>query len=145
MNDVKKEIVEVVSSCEVAFLSTINLDNFPETRALINILNRSIDDKLEIYFASDSSASKVEQLKKDERASLYYYNEKIMKNMILFGKAEVVTNKTLKDKLWHDSFWEYYKDGAEDKSYGILKFTPIAYKYYIYESAVSQKKIEGKL
>jgi general stress protein 26 len=144
MNNVKKEIVEVVRVCEVAFVSTINLDNFPETRALINALNMEIDDKLEIYFASDANAPKVEQVKKNNCASLYYYNEGIMKNMILFGKLEIVTDKTLKDKLWRDDFLQYYKNGKDDEQYGVLKFIPTGYKYYVYESGISQMKYEGK-
>lgn len=120
------------------------MDDFPETRVLINILNREIDNKLEIYFASNVNAPKVEQLKKNSCASLYYYNEEIMKNMILFGKLEFVTDRTLKDQLWHDSFGEYCKNGKEDESYGILKFIPIGCKYYIYESGGSQKRNAGK-
>jgi general stress protein 26 len=144
VSNAKKEAVEIIKTCDVAFLSTINLDNFPETRGMINILNKQIDDRLDLYFASDVNSPKVEQLRKNSCASLYYYNEKIMKNMILFGKLEVVTDKALKDKLWHDSFWDYYKNGKDDKSYGILKFIPTGYKYYIYESGDSQVKNEGK-
>jgi general stress protein 26 len=144
MHKVKKEVVEIIRASEVAFLSTINLDNFPETRALINVLNKEIDDKLEIYFASDANAPKFEQLKKNSCASLYYYNEGIIKNMTLFGKAEVVTDKTLKDKLWHESFWDYYKNGKDDKQYGVLKFIPTGYKYYVYENGCTQIKNEGK-
>jgi general stress protein 26 len=145
VNDVKKEIIEVIRSCEVAFVSTINLDNFPETRVMLNVLNREIDERLEIYFDSNVNAPKVEQAKKNSNASLYYYNETSMNNLILFGKLEIVTNKEQKDKLWHDSFLTYYKNGKDDASYGILKFIPSGYKYYTYKSGDSPKKNEGKL
>jgi general stress protein 26 len=143
MKNIKNDIVEVIRACDVAFLSTINLNNFPETRALINVLNREIDDKLEIYFVSDINAPKVEQLKKNSDASLYYYVAANMKNMILFGKLEVVTDKSLKDKLWQDSFLEYYEKGKDDEQYGVLKFIPTGYKYYTYEAG-DYRKNEGK-
>jgi general stress protein 26 len=134
MSNVKKHIVEVIKACEIAFVSTINLDNFPETRALDNVLNREIDDRLEIYFLGDSDSPKVEQFKKNSNASLYYYVAGSWKNMVLFGKLELVTDKSLKDKLWLDDFLRYYKNGKDDKRYSIYKFTPAAYKYYPYEA-----------
>ncbi|MDR1335097.1 MAG: pyridoxamine 5'-phosphate oxidase family protein [Holosporaceae bacterium] len=139
---IKEHIVEVIKACETAFVSTINLDNFPETRALDNVLNRKldnvlnrrIDDRLEIYFLGDSDSPKVEQFKKNSNASLYYYVAGSWKNMILFGKLELVTDKSLKDKLWLDDFLQYYKNGKDDERYGIFKFTPTIYKYYPYEA-----------
>jgi general stress protein 26 len=124
-------------------LSTINLNNFPETRALVNVLNKTIDDRLDIYFVSDVNSPKVEQLKKNNNASLYYYVPENMKNMILFGKLELVTDKSLKDKLWQDSFQEYYENGKDDELYGVLKFIPSGYKYYTHEAGNLQKN-EGK-
>jgi general stress protein 26 len=130
---IKNEIIEVIKTCETAFLSTINLDNFPETRALDNVLNMEIDDKLEMYFTCDFDSPKVEQLKKNSSASLYYYVVGSWKNMILFGKLELITDKLLRDKLWRTDFLQYYKNGKDDEHYGILRFVPTGYKYYPYE------------
>jgi general stress protein 26 len=146
MNKARKDAVEIIRTCEAAFLSTINSDNFPETRGVLNILNRAVDDRLELYFTTDANSPKVEQIKKNSNASVYYYNysENTLKNMTLFGKFETVTDKTLKAQLWLDSFREYYKNGKDDESYGILKFIPTGYKYYVRESGDSRKKNEGK-
>ncbi|MDR0393265.1 MAG: pyridoxamine 5'-phosphate oxidase family protein [Puniceicoccales bacterium] len=121
MKNVKKDIIEIIRNCEVAFLATINLDNFPETRALINVLNREINDVLEIYFVSDANAPKFVQLKKNSSASLYYYLTESMKNMILFGKLELVADKSLKDKLWRNDFLPHFKNGKNDESYGLFR------------------------
>ncbi|MDR2769295.1 MAG: pyridoxamine 5'-phosphate oxidase family protein [Puniceicoccales bacterium] len=144
MKNVKQDIIEIIRNCEVAFLATINLDNLPETRALINILNREMDDMLEIYFVSDVNAPKVVQLKKNSSASLYYYLAESTKNMILFGKLELVADKSLKDKLWRNDFLPHFKNGKNDASYGVLRFIPTGYKYYTYEAAGARKN-EGKL
>jgi general stress protein 26 len=143
MKSVMEDIVGIVRACDIAFVSTINLGDFPETRALDNCFNREIDDKLEIYFCCDVDSPKVEQLKKNSRASLYYYVAENMNNMILFGRLELVTDKSLKEKLWKDDLLEYWEDGKEDKKYGVLKFVPTGYKYYSYGAGCSQKN-EGK-
>ncbi|MDR0755444.1 MAG: pyridoxamine 5'-phosphate oxidase family protein [Puniceicoccales bacterium] len=135
MKSVKKEIIEVIKARETVFVSTINLNNFPETRALDNVLNREIDDKLEIYFISDSNSPKVQQFKKNNRASSYCYVTGSWKNMILFGNLELVADKSLKDKLWREEFSQHYKNknGKDDERYGVFKFAPTGYKYYPYE------------
>jgi general stress protein 26 len=147
MKNVRKEAADVIRACDFAFVSTINLENFPETRVLLNSLNRRIDEKLDIYFASGNDSPKFEQLKRNSNASLYYYvgftASDSMKNMILFGNFEIVTDKAIKDALWSDDFLEYYKDGKEDEQYGILKFISTGYKYYCHENG-TPKKCEGK-
>ena len=144
MKDVKKDVIEIINACEVAFLSTTNLENFPETRVLSNWFNRNIDEKLDIYFASHIDSPKFEQTSKNGNASLYYFIDKSMKNMTLFGKVEVVNDKALKDRLWNDKLLEYFPDGKESELYGVLKFIPTGYKYYDFESEGSPK-VEGKL
>lgn len=139
MENIKKNVVEVVRACDVVFVSTINLENFPETRAMDNVLNKEIDNKLDMYFVCEINSPKVEQLKRNSNASLYYYVPESWKNAILFGKFEVVTDKSLKDKLWNDNFLEYYKKGKEDEKYCVLKFIPTGYKYYSYEANGPQK------
>jgi general stress protein 26 len=133
VSNVKKNVVEVIRACETAFLSTINLDNFPETRALDNVLNKEVDDRLEIYFTGAPDSPKVRQFKKNSNASLYYYATGSWKNMTLFGKLELVTDKPLKDKLWVNDFRQYYENGKDDEGYGVFRFIPTGYKCYPYE------------
>jgi len=136
MKDIKKDVIEIINACEIAFLSTINLENFPETRVLSNWFNRNIDEKLDIYFASHIDSPKFEQTSKNGNASLYYFIDKSMKNMTLFGKVEVVNDKALKDRLWNDELLEYFPGGKEDTLYGVLKFVPTGYKYYDFETDI---------
>jgi general stress protein 26 len=64
---------------------------------------------------------------------LYYYVVGGFKNITLFGRLELVTDKLLKDKLWMDDFLQYYKKGKDDECYGIFRFISIKYKCYLYE------------
>ncbi|MDR2795033.1 MAG: pyridoxamine 5'-phosphate oxidase family protein [Holosporaceae bacterium] len=142
MNNIKKEILEIVGACDLAFASTINWENFPETRALVNDLNKKIADIANLYFTSDIDSPKVEQIKKNSCASLYYFVPKTMKNMTLFGKFKLVTDKSLKDALWRDEFSKYYENGKEDEKYCVLNFIPTGYKYYTFKNG-DYSKNEG--
>jgi general stress protein 26 len=144
MENIKKDVVEIIRADGIAFLTTVNLDDFPETRAVDNGFNRNIDENLNIYFASHTNCPKFEQIKRNSKASLYYVLLESMRNMRLFGTVEEVNDKSLKNELWRDELASYYEDGKEDASYGVLKFIPCGYKYYVMTNGVS-KKFEGKL
>ncbi|GHT97855.1 hypothetical protein FACS1894126_2670 [Alphaproteobacteria bacterium] len=137
-------MAEVINSCQFAFLSTINLDGFPETRAMSNIINMNTDEELKIYFSSQTNSPKVEQIKRNNNASLYYFVTENMKNVTLFGRIESVNDESLKNELWNEKFAPHYRNGKDDELYGILKFIPTGYKYYAYSSAGIPKKIEGQ-
>lgn len=140
MHNIRKNIIEIVSASDVAFLSTINLDDFPETRCMDNSFNKTINDNLNIYFACHANSPKEEQIKHNCKGSLYYVILDNMRNMTLFGKLQEVSDKSLKDSLWKESLAPYYQHGKEDPQYAVLKFIPTSYKYYD-----GMKKIEGKL
>jgi general stress protein 26 len=145
MENTKKDVMEIINGSGEVFLSTINLEGFPETRAMSNILNKNnADNKLNLYFAAHTNSPKFEQIKKNNDASLYYLIPGNMKNMTLFGKLEVVQDKSLKSKLWKEELAQYYRSGKEDELYGVLKFTPTSYKYYLYNSVGIPEKIEGQ-
>lgn len=140
MDNIRKNIVEIVSACDMAFLSTINLENLPETRCMDNGFNKAIDENLNIYFAYHTNSSKAEQVKRNCNGSLYYVLLDNMRNMTLFGKFEEVSDKSLKDSLWREELAQYYQHGKEDPQYAVLKFIPTSYKYYD-----GMIKMEGKL
>ncbi|GHT93297.1 hypothetical protein FACS1894122_08300 [Alphaproteobacteria bacterium] len=107
--------------------------------------NHNIFPKQKVHFFDcHTNSQKVEQIKRNGNASLYYLVPENIKNVTLFGKAESVDDKSLKDKLWKDEFAQYYKNGKEDELYEVLKFVPTGYKYYIYSADGVPEKIEGK-
>lgn len=140
MDNIRENIVEIVSACDMAFLSTINLENLPETRCMDNGFNKAIDENLNIYFAYHTNSSKAEQIKHNCNGSLYYVLLDNMRNMTLFGNFQEVSDKSLKDSLWRKELAPYYQNGKDDLLYGVLKFIPTSYKYYN-----NTQKIEGKL
>lgn len=150
--DLEKTILNIVENCGVGFLSTINLENIPETRALMNLRNKkyfnnyknSYNGNLDIYFATDINSPKMEQIRKNNNVSLYFYLEENMQNMTLFGKAEIITDREILSDFWQDDWLMYYPEGKNDKSYSILRFTPKSYKFYMLANG-DYKKLEGKI
>ncbi len=145
MSENLKYIKHVINESETTFFATINLTGTPECRALANNFNMgALDDKLDLYFTTSTKDPKMEQIKKNNRASVYYYLVENMQNLTLFGTAEIINDKNLKDKLWRDDFVQYYPKGREDETYGIIKFVPDSYKYYTIDGE-EYNRLEGKI
>lgn len=140
----KKYIKSVIKNAGIASFSTINLDKTPETRALCNAANsnnNNIDDNFILYFSTGNYSPKVQQILKNKNTSVYYYLED-MSNLDLFGEAEIVSDKNVKDSIWQESWKDYFPNGGKnDPTYCVIKFVPKKFKYYNKEF----KKIEGDI
>ena len=138
-------ITDFVKKCDTAFVSTLTLNGVPEVRALSNKINGNlVDDGVELYFTTFTNSPKIEQIRKNSDSSIYYYSVDDMRSVTLFGKIEVIDDKGLKDKIWRDEFKNFYPKGKDDELYGIIKFTPTSYKYYIMDNG-EFKMIEEKI
>ncbi|GMO57399.1 MAG: hypothetical protein Ta2D_03170 [Rickettsiales bacterium] len=135
-------IKNIIKENSPILFSTVREDGTPETRALENSFNaRQVfnDDKIELYYGTHTGLDKTIQLENNNKASVYV-SLLDFRNLTLFGTAEIVTDKAIKESLWFDELLEQY-DGKDDEMYCLIKFTPNEYKYYDQE----RNKIEGEL
>ncbi len=136
-----KEARDLIECCDWFYLSTYNSKlNSAETRAMANMrsverfpenTNLFCEDDLSTYIVTALSSAKIQQIKNNGTISLYYFCPKLMKSLSLFGAAEMVFDRELKNKLWQDEWKMYFSLGSEDPEYTILKFTPKVAKYSV--------------
>jgi general stress protein 26 len=126
------------AAAEFAFLSTVNENGFPETRAMLNLRNAQSFPKLKeyfdnnfiSYFTSNTASQKLNHIVDANKASVYYVNPGTFEGLLFKGTIEIIKDKILKEKFWHENWAMYYKGGVSDPDYSLLKFTPAEYKYY---------------
>ncbi|MBO4626068.1 MAG: pyridoxamine 5'-phosphate oxidase family protein [Alphaproteobacteria bacterium] len=128
-NEVLDYILKIVHSCQFVYLSTINLDNYPETRHLMNTMNEKAEN-LYLHFLTGLYSPKMEQLERNDKAGLYYYNQQTHHAVRLFGRIQVVDNPVERMQYWNDSYKMFGYTGPEDKNWGLIAFIPDGYKYY---------------
>jgi len=134
-----KELFENSEIC--CYLTTLNYESLPETRAMLNLRNRSLypnlidffkdhDDDFFIYFSTNTSSPKVEQIKNNPNVCVYFSNPDEYKGCMLSGKINIVDDLNIKNSLWQDNWSIYYPGGKTDNDYTILELKPKLLKVY---------------
>lgn len=140
----KQELIkvakELIECCDSYYLSTFNKKyNSAETRAMANVRSKELfpknadlftEDDLSNYIITAMSSDKITQFKENKIISLYFFCPKIKKSLTLFGTTEMIYDKELKNRLWVDTWAEYFKLGVDDPEYTVIKFIPKTAKYF---------------
>ena len=137
-NAVFDHIIKIVHACPFAYLSTINADKYPETRHLMNTMNEHAEN-LNLHFLTGLYSPKAEQLKKNPKVCLYYYNPQTHMAVRLFGRMKFEENVIERQQYWNESYKMFGYTGPEDKNWGLLTFIPDGYKFYSGGEPVSGK------
>ena len=66
----KEKIFEFIKKQKTAFISSVDEEGYPVTRAMLS--PREIDGN-DIYFSTNTSSAKVEQYQKNDKACVYFY------------------------------------------------------------------------
>lgn len=123
------------------YLTTLNNKNIPETRAMMNLRNVSLypnlvdffkrhNDNFLIYFTTNTSSSKVNQIRNNPNVCVYFSNPNEYKGCMLSGKIKIIADQSIKKSLWQDNWTMYYPGGVTDNDYTILELKPTSLKVY---------------
>lgn len=82
------------------------------------------------WFSTNTSSNKVRYFRKNPKASVYFVNKRFFRGVSLVGIVEVLETLEAKERLWQDGDTIYYKQGATDPDYCVLKFTAKKGRYY---------------
>ena len=144
-----KELFERSEIC--CYLTTLNNENLPETRAMMNLRNISLypdlvnffkkhEDDFSIYFSTNTFSPKISQIKNNPNVCVYYSKPDEYKGCMLCGKINIVTDQSIKNSIWQDNWTMYYPGGPTDVDYTILELKPTSLKVYSQLSTFTIKK-----
>jgi general stress protein 26 len=136
-----KDCSELIKKVDAAILTTIDLNGFLQTRAMLNLRNESMfpslkkifenhEDDFLIYFTTNTSSSKVEQIQRNPLVSVYYCKADSWRGFMLGGNIEIIDDFKLKKELWLDNWTMYYPEGVESSDYCLLRLKPKFLKSY---------------
>jgi general stress protein 26 len=121
------EGLKLVDKATICFLGTNGEDGFPRVKAMLNLKHEGLK---KVWFSTNTSSKHVHQLKKDDRACVYYVNETNFQGLMLIGTMEILQDTASKKMLWSEGSEVYYPLGVEDPDYTVLGFTAQRGNYY---------------
>ena len=125
---VKELIAQMADKLPIAYISSVDQDGFPWTKAMLKPRKR--EGIKTFYFTTNTFSIRVAQYKANPKASIYFCDAKGFKGMMLRGTMEVLTDAASKEMIWHNGDEQYYPRGVTDPNYCVLKFTAIDGRFY---------------
>lgn len=128
MRNPTETIGKMIDKASVSFLSYVDGDGFPITKAMLRPRERN--GIKEIWFSTNTSSNKVRFFKENNKASVYFVDRRFFRGVSLVGTVEVLETPEAKERLWQVGDKMYYKKSVTDPDYCVLKFTAVKGRYY---------------
>ena len=132
-DEMKQLCKRLLNEAWPAYLTTIDRNGFPQTRAMFNLRNKVKFPKLEslfsnhedefyVIFSTNTSSTKIEDVKANPKASVYYCLPDESRGAMIGGTLEIVENLDTKQAIWLDGWERYYPAGYDDPDHTVLRF-----------------------
>jgi Uncharacterized stress protein (general stress protein 26) len=133
--------LELIKKADAAYLTTIDENGFPSTRAMLNLKNvvqfpklvdfmSQYDEDFTLFFTTNTSSVKVSQILNNARVAVYYCDPETWHGVMCQGEIEIVHDKEIKHAIWQNGWTMYYPQGKDSEDYAILKLKPAYIKSY---------------
>jgi len=128
MRNSVETIGNLIDKQSVSFISSVDENGFPNTKAMLAPCKR--DGIKTLYWYTNTPSMKIKQYKNNPKACVYFYDKRFFRGVMLKGLMEVLDDKKTKKELWKDEFEKYYTGGKNGGDFIILKFIAETGRYY---------------
>ena len=128
MRDSVKTIGGIIDKSGTAMIGSVDGEGFPNMKAMLPPRKR--EGISEFYFTTNTSSMRVKQYLENPKASIYFYDKRFYRGVMLKGTMEVLTDSKSKEEIWREGDEIYYPLGVTDFDYCVLKFTTQSGRYY---------------
>lgn len=128
MRDAAQTIGNLIDKQGVSFISSLDDDGFPNTKAMLPPRKR--DGIKTFYFTTNTSSMRVSQFRKNPKACIYFCDKRFFRGFMLKGTMEVLEDAASKEMIWQEGDTMYYPQGVTDPDYCVLKFIAQTGRFY---------------
>ena len=128
MRDAEKTIGNLIDKQKVSFISSVDDEGFPNTKAMLPPRKR--EGIKTFYFSTNTSSQRVGQYRDNPQACIYFCDRRFFRGVMLLGTMEVLEDSESKEMIWEMGDTLYYPKGVTDPDYCVLRFTARAGRYY---------------
>ena len=113
-----REIAKDANICMfVTDLSSLPLAGRP-------MATQEVDEEGNIWFMSDRNSDKNRHIEEDEQVQLFYSHTNNYEYLSIFGRAEIVNDRSKIEKLWTPMAKTWFKEGKDDPNISLIKVIP---------------------
>lgn len=128
MRDVETTIGNLIDKQGVAFIGSVDGDDFPNMKAMLPPRKR--EGIKTFYFTTNTSSMRVSQYRANPKACVYFCDRRFFRGVMLTGTAEVLEDSGSKEMIWREGDTMYYPEGVTDPDYCVLRFTVDKGRFY---------------
>lgn len=128
MRDIQKTIGTLIDKQGVSFISSVDAEGFPCTKAMLPPRKR--EGIGVFYFTTNTSSMRVGQYRDNPKACIYFCDRRFFRGVMLKGMMDVLEDSASKEMIWRDGDDVYYPKGVTDPDYCVLKFTAETGRFY---------------
>lgn len=128
MKNPEETIGNLIAKANVSFIASIDKDGFPNMKAMLPPRQR--EGIKHFYFTTNTSSLRVSQYRGNPQASIYFYDKRFFRGVMLKGTMQVLEDAQSKEMIWQEGDTMYYPLGVADPDYCVLKFTARSGRYY---------------
>jgi len=110
---------EIMVAAHYVALISLDADGHPQARVMDPF---PPEDDMSVWLATNPRSRKVEQLRADNRVTLYYFDTAGLSTVTLMGSARLVVGPAEKSKRWKEGWEVFYPD--RDSSYLLIEVRP---------------------
>ncbi len=128
MRDPERTIGNLIDKQGVAFISSIDNDGYPNTKAMLPPRKR--EGIREFYFTTNTSSMRVNQYRVNPKACIYFCDKRFFRGVMLRGTIQILEDAESKEMIWQEGDKMYYPEGVTDPDYCVLHFTAKSGRFY---------------
>ncbi|MDR1272975.1 MAG: pyridoxamine 5'-phosphate oxidase family protein [Odoribacteraceae bacterium] len=139
LTEKQAECLKVMENASIVYLTNIDKEGCPSTRAMLNLknpgaypglaaLHEAEENPLAVFLTTNTSSRKFAEIQQNGKACLYYHEPGAFQGVLLQGTVEIVTDDATRQKAWQKGWEMYYPAG--DSDYTLLRFVPTRLKTY---------------
>ena len=112
MRNPEQTVGNMADKLKTAFIGSVDEQGFPNVKAMLQPRKR--EGIKVFYFTTNTSSMRVRQYLADNKACVYFCDNRFFRGAMLRGTMEVLTDAQSKEMIWRDGDTEYYPEGVTD-------------------------------
>lgn len=123
-----EKLHELIKDVRVAMLLTFRSDGTPRARPMYTQTPLENDNAL--WFMTDATSAKLDELNDDPKALLTYSDPKANRYAVVNGHATIVHDPAIAKRLWNIHAQGWYPGGPDDPSLRLIRVEPIGAEWW---------------